>query len=136
MDEKKYRQALTQFLNDYWGAFHEVLEAQSVNRLMLAGPLFNAVVEEHRRFATLYDGTAGPAVERLERLWNHIAERREVTFEAPLSAKEVTHARAQFEEIFDTLVARGTAYPDVSTEVISHAVHGHPRGPLRADAAR
>jgi len=136
MDEKKYRQALTQFLNDYWGAFHEVLETQSVNPLMLAGPMFNAVVEEHRRFAAPYAGTVGPALDRLGRLWNHIAERREVTFEAPLSAKEVTHARAQFEEIYDTLVARGTAYPGVSSDVISHAVHGHPRGPLRADPAR
>lgn len=136
MNEQKYRQVLTQFLNDYWGAFHEVLETQSVNPLMLAGPVFGALVEEHRRFAALYEGAAAAAVERLGRLWNHVAERREVTFDAPLSAKEVGHARAQFEEIYDALIAGGMPYPHVSTEVLSHAVHGHPRAPLRADAAR
>lgn len=136
MDEGTYRRVLTEFLNDYWGAFHEVLEAQSVNPRMLAAPLFDALVAEHGRFAPLCDGAVDPAVQRLGRLWAHVTERREVTFEAPLSAKEVAHARTQFERIYDALVARGTAYPQVRTEVLSHAVHGHPRAPLRADAGR
>ena len=136
MNEQTYRQLFTQFLNDYWGAFHEVLEAQSVNPRMLADPLFDELIAEHRRFAALSDGVVDPAVDRLGRLWQHVSERREVTFEAPLSAKEVAHARTQFEEMFDTLVAAGKAYPHVSTEVLSRAPHGDPRAPLRADAAR
>lgn len=38
MDETTYRRLLTQCLNEYWGACHEVLEAQSVNARMLADP--------------------------------------------------------------------------------------------------
>jgi len=69
-------------------------------------------------------------------LWKHLADRRTVTFEAPLSAHEVEYARTQFETIFDTLVADGKPYPKAGTDVVSHAVHGTPRTPLRADAAR
>jgi len=135
MDETTYRTLLAQFLNDYWGAFHEALEAQTVNREMLAESLFDALVDAHHRFAAARDGV-DPAVERLGRLWRHVAERRTVTFEAPLSAHEVEHARAQFKTIYDTLIAHGKAYPKAGTDVVSHAVHGTPRTPLRADAAR
>jgi len=135
MDENTYQKMFTEFLNNYWGAFHEALEAQSVNPRMLADPLFNALVDAHGRFAAVRDGV-DPAVERLGRLWRHVAERRTVTFEAPLSAHEVEHARAQFKTIYDTLIAHGKAYPKASTDVVSHAVHGTPRTPLRADAAR
>ena len=135
MDEIAYRELFTHFLNDYWGAFHEALEAQSVNPRMLADPLFNALVDAHQKFAAAGNGL-DPAVERLGRLWSHVAERRSVTFEAPFSAREVAHARAQFETIFDKLLAEGQAYPDAGTDVVSHAVHGTPRTPLRADAAR
>lgn len=136
MNEWTYRQLFTQFLDDYWGAFHEVLEAPSVNPRRLADSLFGELVAEHGRFAALDDGAVHPGVERLGRLWEHVAERRTATREAPLSAKEVAHARTQFEGIYDALVARGTPYPQVATEVLSHAVHGHPRGLIRADAAR
>ena len=135
MDETTYRALLAEFLNDYWGAFHEALEAQTVNPEMLADSLFNALVAAHHRFAAARNGV-DPAVERLGRLWRHLAERRSVTFEAPLSAHEVEHARAQFKAIYDTLIAHGKAYPKASTDVVSHAVHGTPRTPLRADAAR
>jgi hypothetical protein len=135
MDEKTYRTLLALFLNEYWGAFHEVLEAQSVNPRMLADPLFDALVAAHQRFAAARDGV-DPAVERLGRLWKHIADRRTVTVEAPLSAREVEHARTQFETIFDTLLAQGKPYPMAGTDVVSHAVHGTPRTLLRADAAR
>ncbi|MBI3050459.1 MAG: hypothetical protein HYY76_19365 [Acidobacteria bacterium] len=134
MDQNTYRKVFTEFLNGYWGAFHEALEAQSVNPRMLADPLFNAVVSAHRRFAAVRDGV-DPAVERLGRLWRHVAERRKVTFEAPLSAREVAQAREEFKTIYDTLVALGQAYPESAREVVSHAVHGTPRTPLRADAA-
>jgi hypothetical protein len=135
MDEKTYRTLLAQFLNEYWGAFHEVLEAQSVNPRMLADPLFDALVAAHHRFAAARGGV-DPVVERLGRLWKHVADRRTVTLEAPLSAREVEHARTQFETIFDTLLAQGKPFPKASRDVTSHAVHGTPRTPLRADAAR
>ena len=135
MDEKTYRTLFAQFLNEYWGAFHEALEAQTVNPRMLADSLFDAVVAAHQRFAAARGGV-DPAVETLGRLWAHVAERRNVTFEAPLSAREVEHARTQFETIYDTLVIHGKAYPKAGTDVVSHAVHGTPRSPLRADAAR
>ena len=135
MDERTYRRLLAQFLNDYWCAFHEALEAQSVNPRMLAEPLFDALVTAHERFAAAREGV-DPAVERLGRLWRHVAGRRTVTVEAPLSAHEVEHARAQFEAIFDTLVTHGKPYPKTRADVVSHAAHGTPRSPLRADAAR
>ena len=135
MDKETYRRVFTQFLNDYWGAFHEALEAQSVNPKVLADSLFDTLVDAHRRFAAARDGL-DPAVERLGRLWLHVVERRKVTVEAPLSAHEVAHARKQFEAIYDTLAAHGRAYPPVVTDILSHAVHGTPRTPLRADAAR
>jgi hypothetical protein len=135
MDETTYRRLFTQFLNEYWGAFHEVLETQSVNPRRLADPLFGALVTAHQRFAAARDGV-DPAVERLGRLWNQVAERRTETVEAPLSAREVQHARTQFETIFDTLLAHGKPYPKAGPEVMSQAVHGTPRTPLRADAAR
>ena len=135
MDKTAYQTLLAQFLNDYWGAFHEALEAQSVNPRMLADSLFDALVAAHNRFAAARDGV-DPALERLGRLWRHVAERRTVTVEAPLSAHEVEHARTQFEAIYDTLMASGKAYPRAGEDVVSHAVHGTPRTPLRADAAR
>ena len=81
MDKETYRQVLTQFLDNYWGAFHEVLEAQSVNPQMLAAPLFEALVAEHERFTAPSDGAVDPALQGLGRLWRHVAERREVTLE-------------------------------------------------------
>ena len=135
MDQNTYRKMFTEFLNNYWGAFHEALEAQSVNPRMLADPLFNALVDAHGRFAAVRDGV-DPAVERLGRLLRHVGERRKVTFEAPLSAQEVAQAGKEFKTIYDTLVAYGKEYPESAREVVSHAVHGTPRTPLRADAAR
>ena len=68
MNERRYRSLFEQFLNDYWGAFHEVLEAQSVNPQKLAASLFDALVGAHARFAAIAD-SLGPDVDRLERLW-------------------------------------------------------------------
>jgi hypothetical protein len=102
---------------------------------MLADSLFNELVAAHEQFAAARGGV-DPAVEGLGRLWAHVAERRTVTMEAPLSAREVAHARTQFEAIFDTIVAQGQAYPKAAAEVVSSAAHGTPRTPLRADAAR
>jgi hypothetical protein len=135
IDETTYRALLSQFLNDYWGAFHEALEAQSVNPRMLADSLFDALVAAHERCVAARHGV-DEALERLGRLWNHVAERRTVTVEAPLSAREVEYARAQFETMYDTLITQGTRYHKAAVDVVSRAIHGTPRMRLRADAAR
>ena len=134
MNERTYRRVFAQFLNDYWGAFHEVLEAQSVNPRMLAGSLYDDMIAAHRRFAAAGAGFGSP-VDRLDRLWRHVTERRAATTDAPLSARDVAHARAQFEAIYDGFAARGTLYPLAAKKVLDGAVHGTPRTPLRPDAA-
>lgn len=126
---------LAQFLNDYWGAFHDVLEAQSVNPRILADSLFDELVAAHERFAAAHAGV-DPALERPGRLWTHVRERRTVTVEAPLSAREVEHVRTQFETMSDAVIARGKAYRKAEADVLAHAAHGTPRNPLRVDAAR
>jgi hypothetical protein len=133
MDESTYRQVLGQFLNDYWGAFHEVVEAQSVNPHMLAGVLFDALVAGHERFVAVRGG-ADPALGRLGHLWFHVAERRKDTRDAPLTAREAAHAREQFEAIYDELMAMGRRLSEAGMDVAAHARHGTPRSPLRADA--
>ena len=134
MNERTYRRVFAQFLNDYWGAFHEVLEAQSVNPRMLAGSLFDAMITAHRRFVAVGDGFGSP-VDRLDRLWRLVAEHRAETPDAPLSAREVAHARAQFEAIYDGFAARGTLYPLAAKNVHDGAIHGTPRTRLRPDSA-
>ena len=134
MNERRYRRLFEQFLNDYWGAFHEVLEAQSVNPQKLAASLFDALVDAHARFAAIADGL-GPDVDRLERLWAAILDRRAETPDAPLTAREIAHARIQFEALYDGFAARGALYPLASRKVHAAAIHGTPRTRLRADAA-
>ncbi len=136
MNSKKYRQTLTQFLNNYWGAFHEVLEAQSVMPSRLSGSLFRDLVEEHRRFARTFPGVARSSVDDLERLWTRIEEHRTVVPDAPLSPEQIRWAREQFEEIYETLLALGEPFEGLRAEVLAMARHGDPRKPLRADASR
>jgi hypothetical protein len=133
MNERTYRRVFEQFLNDYWGAFHEVLEAQSVNPKKLAGSLFEALMDAHRRFAAVAAGLESD-VTRLDRLWTEVRARRTDTPDAPLSAREIIYARVYFETLYDTLVARGTIYSLASKDVHAHARHGTPRTPLRPDA--
>src|SRR5262245_37428544 len=135
MTETTYAKVFAQFLNEYWGAFHEVLEAQSVNPRWLAPPLFDAVTAAHNRFAAM-DGFAGSPVERLGELWAIVGARRGTRAHAPLSAREIQFARAQFEVIHDLLMARGRLFPRAAAEALAHAVHAHPRATLRADSAR
>ena len=54
MTEATFKEVLAQFLNDYWGAFHEALEAQSVTPRRLASSLFDRLQAEHRAFAASY----------------------------------------------------------------------------------
>jgi hypothetical protein len=133
MNQRTYRQAFEQFLNDYWGAFHEVLEAQSVNPRMLASSLFDGLVDAHRRFAAAPTGL-GADLDRLGRLWDIVAGKRRETRDAPLSAREIEYARAVFESIYDAFVARGELYALASAEVHARALHGTPRTRLRPDA--
>jgi hypothetical protein len=135
MDETTYRTLLTQFLNDYWGAFHEVLEAQSVHPRFLAASLYDDVVAAHERFAAARNGL-DPAVDRLGHLWNDVSGRRVRSVDAALSAREIEHARAQFGLIFDALLAQGKPYEKAVLEICAQAAHGTPRTPLRVDAAR
>jgi len=134
MNERTYRKVFEQFLNDYWGAFHEVLEAQSVNPKRLAGSLFDDLIAAHRRFAAVAKAPRANMA-RLDRLWTLVTARRAEAPDAPLSAREVMWARMQFEAIYDALTARGTLYPLASKQVHARAVHGTPRTPLRPDAA-
>jgi len=135
MTEAKYVKTFTQFLNDYWGAFHEVLEAQSVNPHHLAPSLFDALTAAHRRFAGL-DGFGRSAINALGRLWDVVGERRRTNPHAPLLPREIQSARAQFEAIHDALMARGKLFPLAAADALEHAQHAHPRAPLRADPAR
>jgi hypothetical protein len=134
MDESTYRRVFGQFLNDYWGTFHEVVEAESVNPHMLAGALFDPLVAAHERFVAVRGG-ADEALGRLGHLWFHVAERRRDTLDAPFTAREVAHAREQFETIYDELMAAGGPFAEAGRDVAAHARHGTPRSPLRADAA-
>jgi hypothetical protein len=135
MTETKYAKVFAQFLNEYWGAFHEVLEAQSVNPHWLAVPLFDALIAAHRRFAAI-DAIAAPAIARLGTLWDAVAARRGERPDSPLSVGEIQYARREFEAIYDLLMKRGKVYPLAAATALSHAVHAHPRAMLRADAAR
>jgi hypothetical protein len=135
MTETRYRRLFAEFLNDYWGAFHEVLEAQSVNPHHLAPPLFDALTAAHERF-TANAGTASLALAQLGQVWTAVAERRLATADAPLTGREIRHARLQFEAIYDHFAARGALYPRAAAVALASAAHAHPRAPLRADAAR
>jgi len=107
MNAQRYRNTLTQFLNDYWGAFHEVLEAQSVMPSRVSGPLFADLLEEHRCFAANSLGVAQSAVENLERVWKRVEDHRTFAPDAPLSPEQILEARDYFEEIYDALFALG-----------------------------
>ena len=136
MNSKKYRESLKQFLNNYWGAFHEVLEAQSVMPSRLSGSLFADLLEEHRRFARTFPGVARSSVDELERLWTRVEEHRTIVPDAPLSPEQILWAREHFEEIYDALFALGDPFELLRAEVLAMARHGSPKEPLRADASR
>jgi hypothetical protein len=108
MDESTYRQVLGQFLNDYWGTFHEVVEAQSVNPHMLAGALFDELVAAHERFVAVRGG-ADEALGRLGHEWFHVADRRKDTLDAPFTARK-SLTREQFGIIYDELMAMGKRF--------------------------
>jgi hypothetical protein len=135
MDQDRYRTALATFLNGYWGAFHELLEAESVTRARLATSLFDRVVREHHAFAVICPPGVSPHVEALGRLWQRVGDHRVIVPDEPLNLEQVREALGHFRAIYDGLLDLGGAFPDIRTEVVSRARHAHPRAALRADAA-
>lgn len=136
MNEKTFKKVFGQFLDSYWGAFHEVLEAQSVTPRRLAGSLFNALQGEHRRFEGVYVGHAKSAIEGLGNIWHGVEARRYLYPDPPLTHGEATEAQRLFEEIHDSLLLQGSKFPLARKEILGHAPHGTPKDALRADAAR
>jgi hypothetical protein len=136
MTEKTFRKVFSQFLNGYWGAFHEALEAQSVTPRRLAGSLFKTLQAEHQMFEGMYVGRAKSALDGLENLWHDLEARRYQWPDPALTHDDVGKAQRLFKELFDSLVLQGQKFPEAQKEILKHAPHGTPKEPLRADAAR
>jgi hypothetical protein len=136
MTESTFRKIFHQFLYNYWGAFHEALEAQSVTQKRLAGALFEALQEEHRAFEAIYAGPAKGALAGLRQIWQDAEARRYRWPDPPLTHEEVTRALQFFEEIHGSLIKEGQEFPAARRDILQHAPHGTPKEPLRADAAR
>jgi hypothetical protein len=136
MDATRYRKVLTQFLNNYWGAFHEVLEAQSVIPSRLSAALFADLLEEHQRFTTAFRAVAPAQIADLGQLWKRVEDHRTAVPDAPLSPDQIRYARACFEEIYDELCIIGEPFEELRADVLATARHRSPREPLRADASR
>ena len=136
MTENAFKKVFAQFLNGYWGAFHEALEAQSVTPRRLARSLFDAVQAEHRAFAEAYNGPAQSAVDGLSDIWRDVAARAYQFPDPPFTHEETTAALRFFAQVYDSLTGEGARFADVRHEIVQHAVHGTPKDRLHADAAR
>jgi hypothetical protein len=136
MKEARYKQIFGQFLDEYWGAFHEVIEAESVNPERVAGSLFDQVVAQHERFVQVSPAAVMPDVEALGRLWRQVTNRRIIRADEPLTSAQVREALARFQAIYDTLLGMGASFPAARTEALAKARHAHPRAPLRAAVER
>jgi hypothetical protein len=136
MTESAFKKVFAQFLNGYWGAFHEALEAQSVTPRRLAGSLFDALQSEHRSFEAMYVGSAKHALADLGGLWHDLEARRYQWPDAALTQEEVAGALQSFEAIYDSLVGQGRRFSAALNDILRQAPHGNPRERLRADAAR
>jgi len=136
MTEKTFKKVLSQFLDNYWGAFHEALESQSVTPRRLAGSLFDALHAQHRAFEGAYVGPAKGALDELGHLWQDVEARRHRWPDPSLTHDDVTKALKLFGEIYDSLVDDGRQFPAALKEILKLAPHGSPKEPLRTDAAR
>ena len=136
MTEGAFKKVFTQFLNKYWGAFHETLEAQSVTPQRLAGPLFEALQAEHRAFEGMYVGPAKSALDGLGHIWRDLQTRRYEWPDPSLTHAEVSKALQLFEEIYSSLLHQGQKYPAALKDILKQAPHGTPKEPLRGDAVR
>jgi hypothetical protein len=93
MTETTFKKVFTQFLNSYWGAFHEALEAQSVTPRRLATSLFEALQAQHRAFESVYVGPAKSALDGLAHIWHELGARRYMWPDPALTQEEVARAR-------------------------------------------
>lgn len=135
MSERQFEDLFTQFLNGYWGAFHELLEAQSIRPDRLAESLFQDVIDQHSVFAAARPEEAAPATDALGRLWREVIDRRRSVPDAPLTADQVRQALEEFTAIYEVLLAVGHRYPLARANALKRALHATPKAPLRADAA-
>jgi hypothetical protein len=136
MTESAFKKVFAQFLDGYWGAFHEALEAQSVTPRRLAGSLFEALQTEHRAFDAIYAGPAKHALKGLGDIWHEVEARRYQWPDPSLTRDEVAKALPLFEEIYRTLFREGQKHAAARRDIVKRAAHGTPKEPLRADAAR
>ena len=136
MTEMRFRKAFSQFLDNYWGAYHEVLEAQSVTPRRLAESLFKDLHAQHLAFAKVYTGSAKGALDELGRLWQDVEHGRVEFLDAALTHAQILKAQSLFEKIYRTLVHEGEKFGAARKDIVTHAPHGTPKEPLRADAAR
>jgi hypothetical protein len=123
-------------LDNYWGAYHEALEAQSVTPRRLAGSLFKGLQAEHRAFEGMYVGPAKSSLDGLGHIWHEAEARRYEWPDPALTHEQVAKAQHLFEDIYDSLVHQGQKFSAARKEILKHAPHGTPNEPLRADAAR
>jgi hypothetical protein len=136
MTESAFKKVFAQFLNGYWGAFHEALEAQSVTPRRLARSLFEALQSEHRGFEAMYVGSAKNALAGLGRIWHDVEARRYQWPDAALTQDDITEALRSFGDIYDSLVTEGHSFSAARNDILRRAPHGSPRERLRADSAR
>ena len=134
-DSARFEEIFTQFLNGYWGAFHELLEAESIRPDRLAAYLFDDVMNEHRRFAAVCPADAQAAVSALDRLWQQVSDHRRGFPDGPLTKRQIREALGEFRTIHGVLVAIGRRVPAVRDRVLALAPHGTPAGPLHVDVA-
>lgn len=136
MNEAMYRRVFRQFLHDYWGAFHEALEAQSVTPARLAGSLFTRLKDQHEGFHAIYDDLARPDIEALGEIWRALEAERYIWPDPALKHDAVVKAHEHFKRIFETLLQQGSKFGATRAEILAQSPHGTPKDPLRADAAR
>jgi hypothetical protein len=136
MTENEFKSLFIQFLDEYWGAFHEALEAQSVTPKRLARSLLDAVRDAHEAFARSYAGPGARTLEQLGGIWRAAAARAYTFADPPFTRDEVATAVRLFGELYDTLIEEGKAFAATRDAIVARAPHGTPKQPLRADAAR
>lgn len=135
MGDLEFRNLLGQFLYEYWGAFHEAVESQSVTPERLAGSLFDDVRKAHDEFAAHYAGHATESVAALGWLWDAVDMRRTYRPDSALKKEEIGKARRQFLKIYHDLLRQGTRHQSAIDEVINRAPHLTPAAPWHVDAA-
>jgi hypothetical protein len=136
MTENEFKSLFIRFLDEYWGAFHEALEAQSVTPKRLARSLLDAVRDAHEAFARSYGAPGARTLDQLGGIWRAAAARAYTFPDPPFTRDEVATAVRLFGELYDTLIKEGKPFAATRDAIVRRAPHGTPKQPLRADAAR